>query len=175
LFSNYPQSWSWSFATLMASPNFFADVMSFQGEQCRLRSQDHLAFPRLSILFLPCPSLMFSESNLWLCQKWNGDRTQPYLTPEYFLRIHSKHHILSPHTYCHDVNTFHDVNDFIRDSILDCNVSQRLSVNVIKSFAEVDKVFKTGFRHAKHLSILQFVSAWRSVHSRNVQSGILLD
>jgi len=43
------------------------------------------------------------------------------------------------------VKTFHDVNDFIWDSILGCNVPQGLYVNAIKSCAEVDKVHQNWF------------------------------
>jgi len=44
------------------------------------------------------------------------------------------------------VKTFHDVNDFIRDFILGCNVSQGLSVNaIVRSFAEFNKVDQNWF------------------------------
>jgi len=43
------------------------------------------------------------------------------------------------------VTTFNDVYDFNRDSILGCDVPQGLSVNAIKSFAEVDKVHQNWF------------------------------
>jgi len=48
--------------------------------------------------------------------------------------------INSHHTPGAVVKTFHNVNDFIQDSILGCNVPQRLAVNAIKSLVEVDRV-----------------------------------
>jgi len=53
--------------------------------------------------------------------------------------------INSPGTPAAVVKTFHDVKDFIQDSILDCNVPQGLTVNAIKRFAEVYKVNQNWF------------------------------
>jgi len=55
------------------------------------------------------------------------------------------------------VKTFHDVNDFFRDSIFGCNVTQGLSVNAINSFAEVDKLHQNV--SAMPSTYRQFVSA----------------